>query len=282
MRGAVVAAVAATGAVVLGGSVEAGADPVPASGNVWGLPWDGSSYPTRPLATTVPAGLAQYVGPNQPTDWLPGDVWVATLGSPSTASPSPGPRLVQAENGNGPGGTNTFHFPSATTAGSTLVVMLDADAGSEYALPSGWVLAASMPPGAGDSQAIYFYPNAPGGIDSVTVTCSTLDFTAWLIAEFAMPSGPASIDWTAQYANYPYWTASESYSFATGHTPAAPGGLLVAQVNGLGVTAPGWSVFGNAVTFTGLFQAAGTTPVAIDVSAPVPTQFAIDVLSIKV
>jgi hypothetical protein len=37
---------------------------------------NGTSYPTRPVG--VPAGLVEYVGPTQPTDWLDGDTWIQT------------------------------------------------------------------------------------------------------------------------------------------------------------------------------------------------------------
>jgi hypothetical protein len=276
-RAGVIAAVA-TGATVLGGLPESAsaASVTPATGNLFGLIWDGTAYPARPSASTVLPGLAQYVGPTQPADWLASDVWIRT----PSASGS-GPSLLQSTNGNGSGGTNTFSFTKATTAGSTLVVMLNADAGSTFALPAGWQAAGTMPAGAGHGQAMYIYPNAPAGITSVTVECSTTDFTAWMLAEFAMPAGTAAIDWNAQYTNYPNWTSSTSYNFATGKTPAAPGGLVFAQVNGSNVTAPGWNVIGDGVTFTGLWQVAGSTPVVIDVASAKSVAFAIDVTSVK-
>lgn len=38
------------------------------------LVYTGAFYPARP--TNVPAGLVEYVGPTEPTDWLAGDTWV--------------------------------------------------------------------------------------------------------------------------------------------------------------------------------------------------------------
>ena len=37
---------------------------------------NGTSYAARPSG--VPAGMAEYVGPTQPTSWLTGDTWVST------------------------------------------------------------------------------------------------------------------------------------------------------------------------------------------------------------
>lgn len=37
---------------------------------------DGTNYAARPA--DVPAGLAEYVGPTEPTSWLSGDTWVST------------------------------------------------------------------------------------------------------------------------------------------------------------------------------------------------------------
>jgi hypothetical protein len=37
----------------------------------------GTAYPTRPVG--VPAGLVEYVGPTEPTDWLTGDTWVERI-----------------------------------------------------------------------------------------------------------------------------------------------------------------------------------------------------------
>lgn len=37
---------------------------------------DGTNYEARPA--DVPAGMAEYVGPTEPTSWLSGDTWVST------------------------------------------------------------------------------------------------------------------------------------------------------------------------------------------------------------
>ena len=37
---------------------------------------DGTNYEARPSG--VPAGMAEYVGPTEPTSWLSGDTWVST------------------------------------------------------------------------------------------------------------------------------------------------------------------------------------------------------------
>lgn len=37
---------------------------------------DGTNYAARPSG--VPAGMAEYVGPTEPTSWLSGDTWVST------------------------------------------------------------------------------------------------------------------------------------------------------------------------------------------------------------
>ena len=37
---------------------------------------DGTNYEARPAG--VPAGMAEYVGPTEPTSWLSGDTWVST------------------------------------------------------------------------------------------------------------------------------------------------------------------------------------------------------------
>lgn len=37
---------------------------------------NGSVYASRPAG--VPAGMAEYVGPTEPTTWLTGDTWVST------------------------------------------------------------------------------------------------------------------------------------------------------------------------------------------------------------
>lgn len=36
---------------------------------------NGTTYPARP---DVPAGMAEYVGPSEPSDWTDGDTWTET------------------------------------------------------------------------------------------------------------------------------------------------------------------------------------------------------------
>jgi hypothetical protein len=45
------------------------------SGNVYRLVESGGVYPPRPSEQLVPAGFAEYVGADQPSDWLDGDTW---------------------------------------------------------------------------------------------------------------------------------------------------------------------------------------------------------------
>lgn len=42
------------------------------------LKWSGTSYPARPAG--LPDGLARYVGPSEPLDWLELDRWDDTSG----------------------------------------------------------------------------------------------------------------------------------------------------------------------------------------------------------
>jgi len=45
------------------------------TGSPWFFTGAGEGYPARPSAATYPPGCVEYVGPVQPTDWLPGDQW---------------------------------------------------------------------------------------------------------------------------------------------------------------------------------------------------------------
>ncbi len=47
-------------------------------GYTYRLVYTSGAYPARPSSGSLPAGLAEYVGPTQPTDWLTNDTWRST------------------------------------------------------------------------------------------------------------------------------------------------------------------------------------------------------------
>ena len=85
-----------------------------------------------------------------------------------------GATLIQKGSGSGNTSANassyTYTFPSASTAGTLLVVMMSAVGGGadSFTTPSGWSRVALVQNSAGSYSygALYYYANNPGGITS--------------------------------------------------------------------------------------------------------------------
>ena len=66
------------------------------------------------------------------------------------------------------GGTLTITLPSASQSGSLLVATVGAEGSTTLTAPAGWVRAAQNTASGSDTNEIWYYPNNPGGITSVT------------------------------------------------------------------------------------------------------------------
>lgn len=151
-------------------------------------------------------------------------------------------------------GSGSASVGSASTAGNLLVAcIIDADEASTVTAPSGWVKAIQGAQAFAGSAGIWYYPNNPGGISSVTFSDTTSNLTDGWMAEFtASGVASAALDSTG--------TGSQSSATScpvTATSSSAAGDLAVAcfawaGFSGLTWSTPsGWTLLGDDTGGTG-------------------------------
>jgi hypothetical protein len=145
------------------------------------------------------------------------------------------------------GGINSI-APSctSTTAGSMLVCPVWAQGSVTFSLPAGW-RAAAPPTGSGCRAQVWYYPNCPAGITSVTVNTSASTTIVGQVLEFTDPSGSNLVPLDAQGTQF---ATSPATPQAVATSTAAIAGDLVVCASGL--------VFASATSST-LTPGAGFT-----------------------
>jgi RHS repeat-associated protein len=144
-------------------------------------------------------------------------------------------------------GSLNLTLPAPSTPGNILVATLASD--RSFSAPAGWVRATSSANWSGTSE-IWYYPNSPGGISSVTFTASGTTYSTGVLSEW---SGSSGLDVVGSASNSGTSTTSLAVSSAAA---AVSGDLAVTAftlyLNGggpLGRTAgAGWTNFGQDST----------------------------------
>lgn len=148
-------------------------------------------------------------------------------------------------------GSGDASVGSASTAGNLLVsCIIDADEASTVTAPSGWVKAVQGAQAFAGSAGIWYYPNNPGGITSVTFSDTTGNLDDGWMAEFTT-SGVAS----AALSTTGTGTQSASSTCPVTAAGANPAGALAISAfteEGFSLitfsTPSGWTVIGSDVT----------------------------------
>ncbi|MFN8639684.1 MAG: DUF6605 domain-containing protein [Dehalococcoidia bacterium] len=125
---------------------------------------------------------------------------------------------------------------SPSTSGTLLVATVANNGGATFTAPAGWVNAVSRSDG-GTRADVWYYPNSPGGITSVTFSATGSGATAGVLSEWSGVATTAPLDGSGGA------TAGASTSVTTSTAGAVSGDLAVAA---FGITKNN----GGAVTTT--------------------------------
>ena len=114
-------------------------------------------------------------------------------------------------------------LPAASTAGNLLVATVNADAtATPFTAPAGWVSAAGINQGTAGRVEIWYYPNNPGGISSVTFTTAVNavgELTEWSGVAVTSP-----LDQTGTFATA---TTSTTATISTGAATTMANELVI-------------------------------------------------------
>ena len=141
----------------------------------------------------------------------------------------------------------TAELPSPSTTGDLLVADIDTGADTAITAPEGWVEAASKYQPEDGTAQIWYYPDNPGGVSSVTFSLSSTDV---VIAELTEWSGVAPVEPLDAIG-----TASTggATSLSLAATAADPNELAISNVTGGtgGAFTPGggWTEFLSAPSY---------------------------------
>ncbi len=149
--------------------------------------------------------------------------------TPASAVPAAGPTRVQAGSMVILGGSSvTATLSSPSTTGTLLVasiVDLNTDPGATYAGPAGWVRAATITRSGAGPVALFYYPNNPGSISSVTFTTgSTGANTAIVLSEYSGVAANNPVDVTGTVNST---TSSANPTVSTSAPVSSPNELAI-------------------------------------------------------